>query len=112
MTKATIIYGPPGTGKRQAAINMAFQINGNNYLHLSADDLMKPLVPENIPVKSVIIVGCPNGFDFETYFNSIIQPGGIKFILTIEEKPESPGASFDARFDLINVRDYWDDLPF
>lgn len=109
MKKATIIYGPVLCGKTTLAQSIVRE-NGGSFIYLSASDLPETIISRTI--KSIIIDDCPDGFDFESYFNSITSPTETKFIFVTNEKPKNNGASFEARFDLIDRLEYWEDLPF
>lgn len=111
MKKAKIIYGEGSCGKTTLAQSISYN-NGGAYFYGTTRDI--PWVKANLttPFKTIIIDECPEDFQFESFFDLIADLPDTQFVFVTESDPSFTGASFEARFDLIDARAFWEDLPF
>ena len=114
MEKATIIYGEGSCGKTTLA-RMGAADRGC-YFYGSARELSWIKANLTNPFKTIIIDECPKDFDFIAFFNLITDLPQTKFIFVTNTLPSfkecRDSLSFAARFDLIDAKELWDDLPF
>lgn len=116
MKKATLILGPPQSGKSKKVIELIEQEGYQHPVFINEQEIIGSLQYKlNQDTDVVIIDDCPRNMDYEPYYNDIsrgvhISPKGEEttmiqpaFIFTSCYRPLTIGASFDYRFDIIEL---------